>query len=275
MMAKSHELFAPSRTELDLGDPASIAGAVSRSRPELIANTAAYNDVDGAEREPGAALRINRDAVAVLGEQALRHRAALVHYSTDFVFDGKKAAPYLESDAPEPLGAYARSKLAGERALLDLRAPALILRTAWVYSLRRKSFVSTILRLARERQELRVVDDQVGNPTYCADLARATVELAERLGPDPHAGAVEHAGVYHAAGGGSCSRFELARAVLELDPRREEHVVRAVLPISSAEMLAPAPRPASAPLDCTKLERRFGIRLPPWRDALKRALQGV
>jgi dTDP-4-dehydrorhamnose reductase len=266
------ELVSPSRAELDLGAPGVLRAAVTTARPDVVVNAAAYNDVDRAEREPELAERINGDAVAELGALAKSQRFALITYSTDFVFDGKKPSPYVETDATEPLGAYARSKRAGERALLDLQAPALIVRTAWVYSLRRKSFVSSILRLAREKDELRVVDDQVGSPTFCRDLAQATALLVRGLGDDP-VGFVEQArGVYHVAGGGACSRYELARAAIELDPRRAEHRLRRLLPCSTLEYPLPAPRPARAVLDSGLFGRRFGIRLPGWQDGLERAL---
>src|SRR5258708_5405640 len=148
------------RGALDLNDLETLRGALRSARPDLVVNAAAYTDVDGAERDEDTATRVNASAVAVLGEECRRLRAGLVHYSTDFVFDGRASRPYREVDPTAPLGAYGRSKLAGERALLDSAAPAIVLRTAWVYSLKRKSFVSSVLRLARERTELRVVADQ-------------------------------------------------------------------------------------------------------------------
>jgi dTDP-4-dehydrorhamnose reductase len=189
------------------------------------------------------------------------------------VFDGKATAPYVETDATSPLSAYGRSKLAGEKALAEMQAPALVLRTAWLYSLRRKSFVSQVLKLAREREELSVVTDQVGNPTWCRDLARVTAGILERLEPDPHAFALEHRGIYHAAGKGHCSRYELARAIIEGDPRRHEHAVKRVLPVTADKFPAPAARPAFAPLDGTKLEQRFGVAFKPWQQALDGALR--
>jgi dTDP-4-dehydrorhamnose reductase len=266
------KLVSYGRADLEVGDLDALRAAVTRAAPRVIINATAYNAVDKAESEPDAALRINRDAVAALGEEATRSRAALIHYSTDFVFDGKKGAPYTEDDPPNPLSAYARSKRAGEIALVEMDAPALILRTAWVYSLRRKSFVSVMLELARTRTELRVVDDQHGSPTWCKDLASATMGVLERLGRDPHAAAVEKRGVYHAAGGGHCSRYELACAAIELDPKRHEHRVERIVPVKASEFPAPAPRPMFAPLDCTKLLSQFGVALRPWREALAAAL---
>ncbi|HEX4445831.1 MAG TPA: sugar nucleotide-binding protein, partial [Polyangiaceae bacterium] len=217
--------------------------------------------------------RINADAVAVLGEECRRLRAGLIHYSTDFVFDGRGARPYREDDATAPLGAYGRSKLAGEQALAKSEAPAVVLRTAWVYSPGRRSFVASILRLARERETLRIVADQSGSPTFAGDLAFATALLVHSVRSDPFGAIDEARGVYHLAGAGVATRFELAQAVIADDPRAQEHRVRLVEPVSSAEYPLPAPRPSYAPLDCDKMKRRFGIALPPWRETLARALR--
>jgi dTDP-4-dehydrorhamnose reductase len=249
-----------------------LKAALERIGPRLVVNGTAYNEVDKAESDVEGAQRLNAEAVGIMGDYAAARGAALIHYSTDFVFDGRTATPYVETDAPNPLSAYGRSKLAGEKAVAG--APAIVLRTAWVYSLRRKSFVSAILKLARERDELSVVSDQVGNPTWCRDLARATARIVDRLSADPHALAHEHRGVYHAAGLGHCSRYELATAVLELDPGKEQHRAKRVLPVTADEFPAPAARPAYAPLDCGKLEQRFGVSLLPWKDALREALNG-
>jgi len=256
-----------------MADPIAVRAALESARPRLVVNASAYNEVDRAESEPDVALRVNGESVAVLGEYAKREGAALITYSTDFVFDGTKGSPYVETDAPNPLSAYGRSKLAGEKLLSELGAPALVLRTAWVYSLRRKSFVSLMLELARKREELRIADDQIGSPTWCGDLARVTVEILEQLGSDPGQAVAEARGVYHAAGGGACSRHELATAALELDPRRSEQVVKRVLRARAADFPAPAARPLASPLDCSLLRSRFGgVTFLPWRDALAQCL---
>lgn len=268
------EVVACDRSEADLADMASLGRAIERHGPNVIVNAGAYTDVDGAERDPEAARLVNAEATAFLGEEAKKRRIALVHFSTDFVFDGDKGGAYLETDAPSPVNAYGQSKLDGERALSEMDAPAIVLRTAWVYSLRRKSFVTAILRLAREREELRIVADQVGNPTFCRDLAQATASLVHGLRGSPFERFSEARGVYHLAGGGEVSRYDFARAILELDPKREEHRVKSILPIASSDYPLPARRPLHSALDCTKVERQFGIRLPPWRDALERAFAG-
>jgi dTDP-4-dehydrorhamnose reductase len=258
---------------LDLGDLETLRAALRSARPDVVVNAAAYTDVDAAEREEVTATRVNASAVAVLGDECRRLRAALVHYSTDFVFDGRAERPYREDDATAPLGAYGRTKLAGERALLDTAAPALVLRTAWVYSRRARSFVSSILRLARERTELRVVADQAGSPTFASDLATATALLIYGVRHDPYGAIDEARGLYHLAGGGAASRFELATAAIALDPRKNEHRVLRVEPIATADYPLPAPRPTFAPLDCQKALERFGVALPDWKEALARALR--
>lgn len=260
--------------ELDITDEDKLKGRLREVGPDVVVNAAAYTNVDGAETDEDRARAVNARAVAVLGEQALRLRYGLVHFSTDFVFDGTKGAPYVEEDDPKPLGAYGRTKLEGERALRDLDAPAVTLRTAWVYGTRTRSFVSTMLRLARTQPVLRVVSDQRGNPTFCRDLAEAVGLLLRGLGTDPYAGLRDARGVYHLAGRGACSRHELAEATLALDPRREEHVAREVVPVSTEEMPLPARRPAEVDLDGSLAFARFGLRLPPWRESLGRALAG-
>ena len=258
----------------DLGDLDALQRTLGDAAPQVIVNAAAYTDVDGAEREPGRAYRVNAEAVAVLGEWARAHGAGLVHLSTDFVFDGTLERAYREDDATGPVNVYGRSKLEGERALSALDAPALVVRTAWVWSLRRKSFVSAMLRLARERPGLAVVADQVGNPTFCRDLAVALALVLHRMGERAPEALREARGVYHLAGTGACTRYDLAAAAIALDPKRAEHVVETIAPIATHEYPLPAARPLRTELDCSRFHARFGVALPPWREALARALAG-
>jgi dTDP-4-dehydrorhamnose reductase len=260
------------RPTLDVCDAGRLRAMLRAEKPDCVVNASAYTNVDDAEKDEAAATRVNGDAVGVLGEECKALRAGLVHYSTDFVFDGKSTRAYREDDPTGPLGAYGRSKLAGERALLATDAPAIVLRTAWVYSLGRKSFVSAILRLAREREVLRIVADQVGSPTFAGDLAVATSVLLFAMRRDAYAGIEAVRGVYHLAGTGVTNRYELAKAVVELDPRRAEHKVARVEPINTSDYPLPAARPAFAPLDCTKAWDTLGVRLPDWRETLARAL---
>jgi dTDP-4-dehydrorhamnose reductase len=266
------ELSLATEADFDMTDEHALRAAVEHAAPHVIVNAAAYTDVDGAERNAGSARAVNAKAVAVLGHLALERKIGLVHYSTDFVFDGTKGTAYGEDDEPAPLNEYGASKLEGERALHELGAPALVFRTAWVYSLRRKSFVSAILRAARERDELRVVSDQIGNPTFCRDLATASGLILCRMRFEGHHAFERLRGVYHLAGHGSCSRYDLACAALELDPKRQEHRCKTVVAVGSDQYPLPARRPLNASLDCSKAEATFGIRLPGWREALSRAL---
>jgi dTDP-4-dehydrorhamnose reductase len=270
-LASFADVVASSRAEMSL-DADRIRPLVDDAKPEVIVNACAYTDVDGAEREPEVAHAVNARLVGALGEEARRRRAALVHISTDFVFDGEKGAPYVETDATAPLGEYGRSKLAGERALAELDAPAVVFRTAWVYSLRRKSFVTTMLRLAREREELSVVTDQIGSPTFCRDLAQGIALVLYGCRANVVQALSAARGIYHLAGGGSVSRYDFTRAILELDPRASEHRMKQLLAIEAAQFPLPARRPRATPLDTSKAARQWGVKLPPWRDALARAL---
>jgi dTDP-4-dehydrorhamnose reductase len=263
--------MASSRADKSL-DAEGVRPLVEEANPDVIVNASAYTDVDGAEKEPDLAYGVNARLVAALGEEATRRRAALVHFSTDFVFDGEKRTPYLETDNPAPLGEYGRSKLAGERALLEMDAAAVVFRTAWVYSLRRKSFVTTMLRLAREREELSVVTDQIGSPTFCRDLAQAVALILYGARSNVVEALGDARGVYHLAGDGSVSRYDFTRAILDLDPRPSEHRVKELRPIVAAAFPLPARRPRATPLDTGKAFAKWGVRLPPWRDALARAL---
>lgn len=266
------EVIAPTRRESDLTDVDATRALVQKTRPDVIVNASAYTDVDRAEQEPAVAHLVNGRIPEMLGEEARRLGAGLVHFSTDFVFDGEKGAPYTEADVPRPLGAYGRSKLAGEKALIELDAPAIVFRTAWVYSLRRKSFVTTMLRLARERETLQVVTDQVGSPTFCRDLAKTVTSILHTMGSNAAATIHDARGIYHLAGGGSVSRYDWTRAILDLDPRKSEHKTKSVVPIQTKDFPLPAQRPLATPLDCAKAHARFGAALPEWRDALARAL---
>ena len=263
VLAPLGEVTALDRAGLDLSAPDRIVSVVRSVRPEVLINAAAYTAVDRAESEPDAAFAINAAAVAVLAEEAKRVRALLIHYSTDYVFDGTKESPYIEEDRPGPLNAYGRSKLAGEQAIQDIDGAHLILRTSWVYSARGKNFLLTIRRLLQEKKELRVVSDQIGAPTYARGLASATAELLRRHGA---AALGDASGVYHATTSGSTSWHGFAKEIARLE--RPEPPAR-IVPISSSEYPTPARRPANSRLSNEKLHRRFGIALPPWEASLE------
>jgi dTDP-4-dehydrorhamnose reductase len=251
------QLFAFDRASLDLGNPDQIVARVREVRPDLIVNAAAYTAVDRAEREPLLATQVNGTAPRILAEETKRLGGALVHYSTDYVFDGTKSTPYVESDSPNPLNAYGRSKLEGERAIQASGCRHLILRTSWVYGMRGTNFLLTILRLARERPELRVVDDQIGAPTWCRDVATATVQLATETAT----GRAE--GLYHLTARGATSWCGFAREIL-----RASGIRTPVKAVSTAEYPTPATRPANSLLSCAAISARCNLQLRQWRDSL-------
>lgn len=253
----------------DLADPASLAQALGEVRADIIVNAAAYTAVDRAEDEPGLADRINHLAVSEIGGWAARHGATVVHYSTDYVFDGRATRPYREDDATAPLGIYGRTKLAGEQALRASGARHFVFRTAWVYAARGHNFLRTMLRLAAERDELRIVADQVGAPTPAQLIADITATAIANP-----SGAAE--GTYHLASRGQCSWSAFAGAIVEgaadrgLIPRAPR-----VVPIATAEYPTRARRPAYSVLDGSRLENAFGLQLPDWRAGLDQVLDEV
>ena len=255
--------------EIDLTNADSLRRWVRDTRPQVVINAAAYTAVDKAEAEPELAHKINGVAPGILAEAAKEAGALLVHYSTDYVFDGAKAEPYVESDRPNPLSQYGRSKLAGDTAIQAVGGNHLIFRLCWVYGNRGQNFMLTMMRLAREREKLRVVRDQTGCPTWSRMIAQAT---AFALRQTLDAAAPETlSGVYHLAASGMVSWHGFAEAILELMPR-ENRKCNVIEPIQTSEYPTAARRPANSVLDCAKLERTFGLRLPDWRESLRDVL---
>lgn len=262
---------AVDQQELDLADPAAIRRMLDALRPDVIVNPAAYTAVDKAESEPGLAHAVNAEAPALLAQWAARQGALMIHYSTDYVFDGAKPAPYVETDPAGPLGVYGRSKRAGEEAVLASGADHLIFRTSWVYGARGANFLRTMLRLAAEREELRVVNDQIGAPTWARFLAEATaLALRQALAERRH-GRFE-SGLFHLACAGETSWHGFASAIVE---GRQGLRVKAVTPITTAEYPLPAPRPANSRLNTDAFRARFGLALPGWRDCLQLCLEEI
>jgi dTDP-4-dehydrorhamnose reductase len=253
---------------VDMSDAASIRRAVRESSPRIIVNATAYTVVDKAETELELAGAINGTGPGVLAEEARGLDAILVHYSTDYVFDGSKGAPYKETDLVSPVNFYGQSKLAGEQAILSADGNHMIFRTAWVYSLRRDSFVTKVLGWAREKEILRVVDDQVSNPTWARMLAEITAQVLSR----GEGYLRERTGLYHLAGGGHASRFAWAREILRLDPGKQDQKVKQLLPAASSDFPTPARRPLFSALDCQKFEQTFSLSLPAWDAALALAM---
>ena len=263
-------LLALDRKAADLSQPESLRAIVREAAPSILLNAAAYTAVDRAEAEPEVADAVNHRAVNVLAEEAERAGALLVHYSTDYVFDGTKASPWVETDGPAPLNVYGASKLAGECAVLAAGKRHLILRTSWIYGPHGHNFLRTMLRLGREREVLRIVDDQRGAPTSSAALAEATRAIVDRLEREDAPTAEQWGGVYHASCGGEATWCGFAAAIFEKAARQEQRagVWARLEPIASHEYPTPATRPRNSVLDCGKLRDRFGVQLPEWREAL-------
>lgn len=267
---------APGHAALDLAGADSIRGVVRQTAPGLIVNAGGYTAVDKAESEPDLAHAVNGTAPGILAEEARRLGAALVHFSTDYVFDGLATRPYREDDPTAPVNAYGRSKLAGERAIAAVGGAHLILRTAWVYSLQGTNFLTTMRRLASERDELRVVDDQHGAPTWARAIADATASILMRCNAcSAPEGLGEKGGLYHLAAAGETTWCGFAREILmRIRAAGEEVRARHVVPIASADYPTPAKRPARSILDCTKVREAFGVALPPWQEQLRLCLEG-
>ena len=261
LSAHDHDLVAPPHSACDLAHPESIRAAVRDARPDLIINPAAYTAVDRAELEPELARAINGIAPAVLAEEARLLGVPLFHFSTDYVFGGDASAPYIEDHPTAPINVYGHTKLEGEQSIRASGCIHLILRTSWIYSRQGKNFLLTIERLAEERTTLTVVADQCGTPNWARELARATVALAG-IGRDELAA---RTGLYHLSGRGETTWHGFAKAIVA--SMRIAHAV-AVEPISTADYVTPARRPAYSVLDTTKLERAFGLVLPRWEDSL-------
>ena len=271
-LAPLGEVIALDQPEVDFTDIDGLRATVREHKPDLIVNAAAYTAVDRAESEPETAMAVNGIAPGVLAEEAKRLKVGLVHYSTDYVFDGTKGEPYTEEDVPNPLNVYGVTKLTGDRAIEAVGWTYLILRTSWVYGARGRNFFLTIRRLARERAELRVVDDQVGNPTWCRSIAKATAEILSLILRGRNhpllAKMNEHKGIYHCSSNGEVSWFGFANAILQADPRKDEIITRSIIPIPTREYPTPAKRAPYAVLSKGKIERAFGVKIQPWHEQL-------
>ena len=291
-LASLGELTVLGSTDVDFAHPETIRAAVRAVHPSLIVNAAAYTAVDKAETEPDLAWAINAEAPGVLAEEAARTGSLLVHYSTDYVFDGAKPEPYIETDPANPLNVYGRTKLGGEQAIARAMARSegrwLIFRTSWVYGARGANFLLTMLRLAKERSELRVVDDQVGAPTSSEAIALATAAVLARVltvdavhasgQSEPSTGSAPPAdwsGIYHLTCAGAVSWFGFAKEILTRTVEATGSPVPALIPISTAEFPRPARRPENSRLSCELLSQTFGVTLPTWQQALRKVLDQV
>ena len=284
LLPKLGEVIAPERSELDLRAPEKIAEVMRNARPQLVVNAGAYTAVDAAESDEVAAYAVNAEAPELLAVEAKKLGAILIHFSTDYVFDGSKRSPYSETDPVNPINAYGRTKLAGEEAIRNSGAAHLIFRTSWVYATHGRNFLLTILRLATERAELKVVDDQIGAPTCAFALAHATTEILTGIIAKRQSGLLSAGvnGTYHMTAAGQTTWYEFAKTILE----EVSHVrgdlpwlasatgarpiiARRVLPISTQEFRSPTVRPAYSVLMNARLMREFGVALPDWRMQLE------
>lgn len=278
-LAGRAEVLARDRAALDIADPAKLAAGVREAHADVIVNCAAYTAVDRAESEPEAARAVNAVAPGLLAQQARRTGALLVHFSTDYVFDGSKAGAYSEDDPVAPLNVYGRTKLEGERAIAQAGAAHLVLRTSWVYGPRGANFMLTMLRLARTREALRVVDDQRGAPTSSLQLARLVSGLLGGSGPVRREGVdalAAAAGTYHATAAGETTWCGFAAAIFE-EAVRAGRLAAAprLVPIASSEYPTPARRPANSVLSNARIESAFGLRIGHWREGLREALSAL
>jgi len=268
--AEGLELYAVGRPDFDLTDPDSMQKAITEYAPTAIINAAAYTAVDAAEGDEITATRINADGAGKLAKIAARAGIPFIHVSTDYVFDGTKETPYTEDDAVRPASAYGRSKLAGEIAVQAENTNAIILRTAWVYSPHGKNFLKTMLTLAKSRDTLGVVSDQIGNPTYAADIASSILEILTKI--HVNSWQDQYAGVYHLAGTGTASWHDFATEIFE-EGGKYGHPVPTINAITTAEFPTPAQRPANSQLDCSKLLDTFGITMPEWQTSTAKCVK--
>ncbi len=248
-------ILAPTRADLDLASESSIRTYIQATKPRWIINPAAYTAVDKAESEPALAAAINADAPRILGDEAAKIGATVLHFSTEYVFDGTKSAPYVESDQTNPLGVYGSTKLAGEQGLAASGAHHIILRTSWVYGATGKNFLLTILKLASERPELKIVSDQTGAPTWSRDLANLTAAI---ITANP-----TQSGIFHATAQGSTTWHGFATEFLRI-----AQIPTSLLPIPTSAYPTPARRPANSRLNCDKLHQTFNLQLPDWQTSL-------
>jgi len=264
------QVICVGRPDIELSDVDSIQRQLDHFSPNIVINAAAYTAVDRAEEEEKTANILNRDGPACLAKNCQRLDIPLIHISTDYVFDGSKSAPYLESDPVAPLGVYGRSKLAGEEAVRNILGKHLILRTAWVYSPFGSNFAKTMLRLAQDRDELKIIDDQHGSPSYAPHLAQAIISMVARLNNEQ--GSDQLWGTYHMTGSGETTWYAFAHEIFS-DSKDLGGPSAGVFPIPTREYPTPAQRPANSVLDCGRLAEQFNIRLPDWRDGVSECVE--
>jgi len=259
--------------QIDLSQPDTIRRTIREVKPNLIVNAAAYTDVDKAESQPELAMTINGIAPGLMAEEAKLISAAIIHYSTDYVFDGKKTTPYIEQDKPAPQNTYGKTKLAGEQAIQAVGVPHLILRTSWVYGLRGKNFLLTMLKLATEREEIRVVNDQIGAPTWNRMIAESTAQILSQATESVSGFLATKSAIYHLSASGQTSWYGFAKSIFEQDIKYSERRMQRLVAIASEQYPTAAIRPAYSLLSNQKLSHTFGLALPDWERTLDLVLE--
>jgi len=266
------EVIALDYPTVDLSDSAGLRELVRSTNPDIIINAAAYTNVDKAESEPELARAINATGPGILAEEAKKINAVLLHYSTDYVFDGTKSSPYTEADTPNPLSVYGQTKLEGEQAVMASGCSFLVLRSSWIYS-RRSGFVAKVLEWARTQETIRIVDDQISSPTPARLMAEITASLISKIEANPDDWMLERKGIYHCACTGYCSRYEWAREVLRLSSNMHTKPGQQLLPALTSDFSTPAVRPLKSRLDSKMFEATFGMKIPHWLKALELAME--
>ena len=266
------EIISADLPELNLAEPNKLPTYLASIRPDLIINAAAYTNVDQAESEADLARKVNALAPEMMAQYACQHHIGFIHYSTDYVFDGQKIESYLETDTPNPINTYGTTKLEGEQAVANTGCPHFIFRTSWVYSLRKGGFVNKVMKWAREQKIMRVVDDQISNPTWARMLAEATAQVVAQGDHHLIDFMQEKAGLYHLAGSGWVNRYEWTKRILALDPKMREHVMEELRPAKTIDFPTPAVRPRNTSLNIQKFEETFNITLPNWDESLQLAM---
>ncbi|MBW4684012.1 MAG: dTDP-4-dehydrorhamnose reductase [Komarekiella atlantica HA4396-MV6] len=269
------EVISVGRCQMDLAQLNTIRRIIREVQPDLIINPAAYTAVDQAESEPDLVMAINSIAPGAIAEEAKRLGAAMIHYSTDYVFDGLNTTPYTEADKPNPQNVYGMTKLAGEQAIMAVGVPYLILRTSWIYGLRGKNFLLTMQKLAQEREEIRVVNNQIGAPTWSRLIAEATAQILSQARQNVSGFIASKSGIYHLTANGQTSWYGFAKAIFDHNFQQSERKLQRLIAITSKEYPTAASRPAYSLLNSEKLYNTFGLILPEWQKSLELMLTDI
>jgi len=263
------DLIAVDYPEIDFTKPDEVVRLIKKIKPDLIYNAVAYTDVDKAEQEPEKAMLVNSHTPGEIANYCKKNNVPLIHFSTDYVFDGDKNALYTEEDIPNPINIYGKTKLDGEFSIIESGCDYLIFRTSWVYSMRAGGFVNKVIQWAQQNEVLRIVDDQIGNPTWARMLAVLSTQFVGNFYDEYKTFLKENKGIYHLAGGGYASRYEWTKAIIKNFPLDTKSIVKRIIPAKTTDFLTPVRRPLFSALNCNKFEKKFKIIIPEWKYSLK------